>query len=90
MKRQKVDVLMAVDSSDSGQDSGHLVNPFLRVTKYMTRHLATIRESQLPQSFYLRSCIFHHIDIQSTKQKSQCQHLLRMNSGTASSVPVLS
>ena len=45
MKRQKVDVPMAVDSSDSGQDSGHLVNPFMRVTKYMTRHLATLRKS---------------------------------------------
>ena len=33
MKRQKkVDVPMAVDSSDSGQDSGHLVNRFMRVT----------------------------------------------------------
>ena len=33
MERQKVDVPMAVDSNDSGQDSGHLVNPFMRVTK---------------------------------------------------------
>ena len=45
MKRQKVDFPMAVDASDSGQDSGHLVNPFMRVTKYMTRHLAPLRES---------------------------------------------
>ena len=51
MKRQKVDVPMAVDSSDSAQDSGHLVNPFLRVTKYMTRHLATLRDSQLLPPF---------------------------------------
>ena len=71
MKRQKVDVPMAVDLSDCGQDSGHLVNPFMRVTKYMTRHLATLRESQLPPPFYPRLCKFHHIDIQSTRQKSQ-------------------
>ena len=32
MERQKVDVPMAVDSNDSGQDSGHLVNPFMRAT----------------------------------------------------------
>ena len=73
MKRQKVDVPMAVDSSDSGQDSGHLVNPFMRVTKYMTRHLATCRECQLELPlFYPRLCEFHHIDIQSTRQKSHC------------------
>ena len=51
MKKQKVDVPMAVDSSDSGQDRGRLVNPFMRVTKYMTRHLATLRESQLLSPF---------------------------------------
>ncbi|KAF8053487.1 hypothetical protein N665_1411s0018 [Sinapis alba] len=27
------------------KDSGNLVNPFMRVTNYMTRHLATLRES---------------------------------------------
>ena len=57
MKRQKVDVPMAVDSSDSGQDSGHLVDPFMRVTKYMTRHLGTLRESQLPPPV-TRTCLF--------------------------------
>ena len=51
MKRQKVDVPMAADSSDFGQESGHLVNPFMRVTKYMTRHLAISRESQLLPPF---------------------------------------
>ena len=56
MERQKVDVPMAVDSNDSGQDSGHLVNPFMRVTKYMTRHLATLRVSlELP--LFTRACI---------------------------------
>ena len=57
----------------------------------MTRHLATLRESQLPPPFYPCLCKFHHIDIQSARQKSQCQHHLRpsqcfcfsMNSGIA-------
>ena len=30
-----------------GRDSRNLVNPFMRVTNQMTRHLATLRESQL-------------------------------------------
>ena len=47
---------MAVDSNDSGQDSGHLVNPFMRVTKYMRRRLATLRVSlELP--LFARACI---------------------------------
>jgi len=28
-----------------GRDSGNLVDPFMRVTNQMTRHLATLRES---------------------------------------------
>ncbi len=33
------------------RDSGNLVNPFMRVTNQMTRHLATLRESQLLPPF---------------------------------------
>ena len=56
MKRQKVNVPMAVDSSDTGQDSGHLVNPFMRVTEYTTRHLATLRVAlELP--LFTRACV---------------------------------
>ena len=29
------------------RDSGNFINPFMRVTNQMTRHLATLRESQL-------------------------------------------
>ena len=52
MKRQHVDVSMAVVSSDStDRGSGSLVNPFMRVTKFMTRNLATLKESQLLPPF---------------------------------------
>ena len=56
MERQKVDVPMAVDSNDSGQDGGHLVNPSMRVTKYMTRPLATLRVS-LELLLFTRACV---------------------------------
>ena len=74
MKRKKVDVPMAVDSSDSGQDGGQLVNPFMRVTKYMTRNekFGYIESVIGTPAVYPRLCKFHHIDIQSTKQKSHC------------------
>ena len=71
MKRQKVNVPMAVDSSDSGQDSGHLVNPFMRVTKIHYEacgHLTRVTVGT--PAVYPRLFIFHHIDIQSTMQKS--------------------
>ena len=38
------------------RDSGNLINPFMRVTNQMTRHLATLRESQLLPPF-TRACI---------------------------------
>ena len=90
MKRQNVDVPMAVDSSDSGQDSGHLVNPFMRVTKYMTRHLVTFRGSQLPPPF-TRTCLFFITLTFRAPGRNQCQHHLKdiamlcfsMNSGIA-------
>ena len=71
MKRPHVDAPIAVVSSDSGQDSGYLVNPFMRVINQMTKQLATIRVTVTPAVFP-RLFNFHHIDIQSTGQKSDC------------------
>ena len=98
MKRQKVDVPMAVDSSESGQDSGHLVNQLMRVTKYMTRHLATLRVSlELPLftptflnfiTLTFRAPSRSHIV--STPLEAIAMLCFSMNSGIASSVPVLS
>jgi hypothetical protein len=34
-----------------GGDSGDVVNPFMRVVTYTTRHLATLRESELLPAF---------------------------------------
>ena len=45
MKRQHVDVVSGNNKSFCVDDSGNLVNPFMRVTDQMTRHLATLRVS---------------------------------------------
>ena len=76
MKRQNVDVPIAVVSRDSGQDSGYVVNPFMRVTKYMTRHLATLRESQLLPPF-TGACLFFINLTFGALGRNQCQYHLR-------------
>jgi len=64
-------VPFTVISLDVNRDSRKLVNPFMHVSNYLTRHLATLKESWLLLLFTSAWTYFKILTNTSTEQKSQ-------------------
>ena len=48
----------------------HLVDPFMRVTNLMTRHMGYLKRIVITPAYYPRLSELHHVDIQNTGKKS--------------------
>ena len=53
-------------------DSGHPINPFIRVTDQMAKACGNLKRVIVTPAVYPRLFEFHHFDIQRTGQKSHC------------------